>query len=90
MKEVDPETHKEYIFEKFKEGHTGKNYVSDEDVFKNLESSKPKFKKKVKIDVLKWNVDVSRSKDYLESRAILRGKGPYYCEDFNQVHWESE
>ena len=84
LKEVDPETHKEYIFEKFKEGHTGKNYVTEtpEDIFKNLESSKPKFEKKVNID-LPSAFDVSRSKEYLESRAIFRGDF-YYCEDFNK------
>ena len=36
-------------------------------MFKNLESSKPKFEKKVKID-LPSAFDVPRSKDYLESR----------------------
>ena len=84
LKEVEPETHKQYIFEKFKNGHTGKNYVADkpEDIFNNLDTSKPTFKKKVKID-LPSAYDVPRSKKYLEDRAIFNGDF-YYCEDFNK------
>ena len=50
LKEIDNTTHKQYIFEKFKDGHTGKNFVVEkpEEVFKKLES-KPEFKKKVEI-----------------------------------------
>ena len=38
LKEIDAPMHKEYTFEKFKDGHTGKNFVttSPEDVFKTL------------------------------------------------------
>ena len=63
LKDIDPETHKEYIFEKFKEGHTGKNYVTEtpEDIFKNLESSKPVFEKKVRLDLPDAFVSQSRS-----------------------------
>ncbi len=84
LKEVECETHKQYIFEKFKEGHTGKNYVTEspEDVFKALDTSKPKFEKRVKMD-LPSAFDVPRSKKYLEDRAIFSGDF-YYCEDFNK------
>ena len=84
LKDLDPQTHKEYTLEKFKEGHTGKNFVTEtpEDVFKNLESSKPVFKEKVKID-LPDAFTVDRSRRYLESRAIFNGDF-YYCEDFNE------
>ena len=84
LKEVECETHKQYIFEKFKEGHTGKNYVTEspEDVFKALDTSKPKFEKRVKMD-LPSAFDVPRSKKYLEERAIFSGDF-YYCEDFNK------
>jgi len=83
LKEIDPETHKEYVFEKFKEGHTGKNFVTEtpEDVFKNL-ATKPTFKKKVKID-LPGAFDVARSKAYLNDRAIFSGEF-YYAENFKK------
>ena len=44
LKEIDSTTHKQYVFEKFKEGHTGKNFVVEqpEEVFMKLES-KPAF-----------------------------------------------
>ena len=84
LKDIDPQTHKEYTLEKFKEGHTGKNFTTDspEDVFKNLKSSKPTFKEKVKID-LPSAFTVDRSRLYLESRSIFNGDF-YYCEDFNE------
>ena len=42
IKELDPVTYKQYTFEKFKEGHTGKNLVVEtpEDVFRKIDSSK--------------------------------------------------
>ena len=84
LKDIDPQTHKEYTLEKFKEGHTGKNFTTEspEDVFKNLKSSKPTFKEKVEID-LPSAFTVDRSRLYLESRAIFNGEF-YYCEDFNE------
>mgnify|MGYP003148605458 CR=1 FL=1 len=83
LKEIDPETHKEYVFEKFKEGHTGKNFVTEtpEDVFNTL-ATKPTFKKKVKID-LPDAFDVARSKAYLNDRAIFSGEF-YYAENFKK------
>ena len=83
LKEIDPETHKEYVFEKFKEGHTGKNFVTEppEDVFHTL-ATKPTFKKKVKID-LPDAFDVARSKAYLNDRAIFSGEF-YYAENFKK------
>ena len=38
LKEIDPVTHKQYVFEKFKEGHTGKNFTTEtpEDIFKKF------------------------------------------------------
>ena len=52
LKQIDPPTHKQYSFEKFKEGHTGKNFVASapEEVFQNIKEVKRKFKKKIKID----------------------------------------
>jgi len=84
LKDIDPETHREYIFEKFKEGHTGKNYVTEnpEDVFKSVGDSKPVFKQKTKID-LPDAFDVSVSKRYLHDRAIFSGEF-YYAENFKE------
>ena len=82
LKDLDPETHKQYVFEKFKEGHTGKNYPVEtpEDIFKKLDSSKPSFKKKVVIDLPDaFSVQVSRR--YLHDRAIFDGQY-YYAENF--------
>jgi len=83
LKEIDSITHKQYVFEKFKDGHTGKNFVVDkpEDVFKQLES-KPEFKKKIKID-LPSAFDVSQSRIYLHSRAIFDGDF-YYTPNFQE------
>lgn len=53
LKTVDSESHKHYVFEKFKDGNTGKNFPtqSPEDIFKTINSSRPKFRKKVVIDL---------------------------------------
>ena len=82
LKDLDPETHKEYVFEKFKDGKSGKNFVTEkpEEIFSKLDSSKPNFKKKVTID-LPSAFDINTSKVYLESRAIFRGNF-YYAENF--------
>jgi len=83
LKELDPVTQKQYVFEKFKGNNTGKNFPTEEpeDVFKRL-NTVPKFKKKIVID-LPNAFDVSVSKHYLESRAILDGEF-YYTENFQK------
>ena len=84
LKDLDSETHKEYVFEKFKDGKTGKNFVTEkpEDILSKLESSKPVFKKKVSIHLPNaFKVDISRR--YLESRAIFSGNF-YYAENFQE------
>ena len=82
LKQIDPVTYKQYVFEKFKEGHTGKNFAVEEpeDIFKKL-SQKPVFKKSM-ID-LPSAYDVSQSKAYLHSRAIFDGKF-FYSENFQE------
>ena len=84
LKEIDVPLHKEYIFEKFKEGHTGKNFTTSipEEVFHNLKESKPKFKKKIKID-LPSAFDVNVSQSYLHTRAIFEGDF-YYAKKFKE------
>ena len=81
LKDLDTVLHKQYTFEKFKEGHTGKNFVTEtpEEVFKKIDS-KPEFKKKVEID-LPSAFDVNVSRVYLNARAIFDGEY-YYAKNF--------
>ena len=63
IKQIDPTLHKQYTMEKFKEGHTGKNFVVEEPaVFK-----KPIFKKKLNLPKAS---EVPIAKEYLEKRMI--------------------
>ena len=82
LKQIDPESHKQYVFEKFKDGHAGKNFQTEEpeDIFKKL-SKKPVFKKTV-ID-LPSAFDVDKSRAYLNARAIFDGKF-YYAKNFQE------
>ena len=84
LKEIDAPMHKEYTFEKFKDGHTGKNFVttSPEDVFKTFLPSPPQFRKKVIID-LPSAFAVKKSQDYLYARGIFEGDF-YYAEKFQE------
>ena len=84
LKQIDPPTHKQYSFEKFKEGHTGKNFVTStpEEVFQNIKEVKRKFKKKMKID-LPSAFDVLSSQSYLHGRAIFEGDF-YYARRFKE------
>ena len=77
LKQVDINTHKQYTFEKFKEGNTGKNFVVDEPVFK-FES--PKFKQKINLPKASTNPD---AKKYLENRK-LNPDNYYYAEKFKE------
>ena len=83
LKEIDSTTHKQYVFEKFKEGHTGKNFVVEqpEEVFKKLEF-KPAFKKKIEIN-LPSAFQIPQSQTYLHSRAIFDGDF-YYASNFKE------
>ena len=86
LKELDIPMHKEYIFEKFKEGHTGKNFVTStpEEVFNSFKDSKPKFKKKINID-LPSAFSVNTSMMYLHTRAIFEESGDfYYAQKFKE------
>jgi len=84
LKDLDPVTHKEYVFEKFKEGHIGKNFVHEtpESVVEKAMESKPVFKKRVKVD-LPNAFDVNVSKIYLHGRAIFEGEF-YYTDNFKE------
>ena len=84
LKQIDEPTHKQYAFEKFKEGHTGKNFVTStpEEVFQNIKEVERKFKKKIKID-LPSAFDVLSSQSYLHGRAIFEGDF-YYARRFKE------
>jgi len=84
LKDFDQPLHKEYCFEKFKEGHTGKGFVTKtpESILEGLESSKPIFNKKVNID-LPDAFKVKISENYLHSRAIFDGEF-YYAKNFKE------
>ena len=75
LKEVDPAIHKQYTLEKFKSGHTGRNFVADEPTFTFEE---PKFKTKLSIPPCS---EVQRGREYLEKRRLDPEKF-YWAEDF--------
>ena len=75
LKQIDPTIHKQYIFEKFKEGHTGKNFTVEEPSF---EFNRPQFKPKLDLPKASVNAD---AKKYLEGRK-LNPNNYYYTEKF--------
>ena len=77
LKQIDPVVYKQYTFEKFKEGHTGKTFAVDEPKFK---FEAPKFKPKLNLQ--KASSDPT-SKRYLESRK-LNPDNYYYTEKFKE------
>ena len=64
LKQIDITLHKQYCLEKFKDGHTGKNFVVDEPKF---EFNKPVFKKQ--IDLPRAS-EVPVAKEYLQKRKL--------------------
>jgi len=77
LKQIDTAIHKQYTFEKFKEGHTGRNFIVDEPVFK---FDTPKFKPKLDLPKASTNPN---AKSYLESRK-LNPDNYYYTEKFKE------
>jgi hypothetical protein len=77
LKELDPSLHKQYIMEKFKEGHTGKNFVVEEPKFDFV---KPVFKKK--LDLPKAS-EILIAKEYLERRKVNPEKF-YFADKFKE------
>jgi len=75
LKEIDSTLHKQYTLEKFKEGHTGKNFVVEAP---KLEFKKPVFKKSINLPKASSN---SRAKEYLINRKIDPDKF-YYADKF--------
>ena len=78
LKQIDTTLHKQYVMEKFKEGHAGgRNFVVDEPKF---EFKKPEFKKK--LDLPKAS-EVPIAKEYLEKRKLNPSKF-YFAQKFQQ------
>jgi hypothetical protein len=77
LKELDPILHKQYTLEKFKEGHTGRNFVVEEPKFDFV---KPVFKKK--LDLPKAT-EVLIAKEYLEKRKLNPEKF-YFTDNFKK------
>ena len=77
LKQIDPVVYKQYTFEKFKEGHTGKSFTVEGPKFK-FES--PKFKQKLDLPKASSNPN---AKAYLENRK-LNPDNYYYAEKFKE------
>jgi len=77
LRQIDSVIHKQYTFEKFKEGHTGRNFTTDEPVF-HFEA--PKFKPKLDLPKASENSD---AKEYLVNRK-LNPDNYYYAEKFKK------
>ena len=75
LKQFDSELHKQFIFDKFKEGHSGKNFPTPNPEFK---FETPKFKPKLDLPKASENEECKR---YLESRKINPDKF-YYSDKF--------
>jgi len=75
IKTLDGTLHKQYTMEKFKEGHTGKNFVVESP---KLEFKKPVFKKSIDLPKASTN-QVAR--EYLEKRKLNPDKF-YYTDRF--------
>ena len=75
IKSLDGTLHKQYTMEKFKEGHTGKNFVVDTP---KLEFKKPVFKKSIDLPKASTN---QVAKEYLEKRKLNPDKF-YYTDRF--------
>ena len=77
LKVIDPVIHKQYVFERFKDGHTGRGTVVEEPKF-NFET--PIFKKS--IDLPRAS-EIPIAKKYLEKRKLDATKF-YFAEKFQQ------
>jgi transcription elongation factor Elf1 len=77
LKQLDSVIYKQYSFEKFKEGHAGRNFTTEEPVF-HFEA--PKFKTKLDLPKASENPD---AKLYLEKRKLNPDKF-YYSDKFKE------
>lgn len=79
LKKLDTVLYKQYQMEKFKEGHTGKNFSTPKP---KLEFTKPKFKKKTKLSLDKASTNQAAT-DYLTKRKLDPEKF-YYTPTFKK------
>ena len=77
LKKIDPVIYKQYTFEKFKEGRTGRNAIPDEPKFF---FEKPVFKTKISLPLCS---EVELGRTYLE-KPKLDSKKFYFAEKFKQ------
>jgi len=77
LKQIDSNLHKQYTLDKFKQGHTGNNFVVEEPKF---EFKKTVFRKKIDLPKASSNNFVS---EYLRQRQIDPDKF-YYAEKFKE------
>jgi transcription elongation factor Elf1 len=77
LKHLDTNLHREYCLDKFKDGHTGRNFVVDEPEFV---FEKPKFAQRI---VLPLCSEVEVARTYLQNRKIDPTKF-YYAENFDE------
>jgi len=77
LKQVDPFLHKQFCFDKFSEGHTGKNFPAEEPQF-NFKA--PEFKQKINLPRASEN---KRANQYLISRK-LNPERFYYTSEFKK------
>jgi len=77
LKELDPTLHKQYSMEKFKEGHTGKNFIVEQP---KLEFVKPVFKRKLDLPKASENQIAC---EYLEKRKLDPEKF-YFSDKFKE------
>jgi hypothetical protein len=77
LKQLDLTIHKQYTFEKFKEGNTGRNFTAEEPKF---HFDAPKFKTKLNLPKASENPD---AKSYLENRKLNSDKF-YYSDKFKE------
>ena len=75
LKDIDTTLHKQYTLEKFKEGHTGRNFVVESP---KLEFKKPVFKKSINLPKASSNPVAA---EYLRNRKIDPDKF-YYADKF--------
>ena len=75
LKDIDTTLHKQYTLEKFKEGHTGRNFVVEAP---KLEFKKPLFKSKINLPKASSNPIAA---EYLRNRKIDPDKF-YYADKF--------
>lgn len=80
LKSIDTEIHKQYTLEKFKEGHTGKNFVVETPKFEPPIFNKSEKRETLKIPKASTN---SSAKIYLERRKLNPDKF-YYVDKFKE------